>query len=48
MSYMSNSFKYEDEMLKEIFLSTTKYLPGEIILTDENFKIIFNNSKYAH
>ena len=48
MGYTSNSFKYEADMLKEIFLSTTKYLPGEIILTDENFKIIFNNSKYVN
>ncbi len=48
MSYTSNSLKYEAEMLKEIFLLTAKYLPGEIILTDKNFKITFNNSKYIN
>ena len=36
----------DTNILQEIFFQISKYANGEIIITDENFNIIFHNTKY--
>lgn len=44
---LSSSVVYRDNgIMQEIFFQISKYLRGEIIITDENFNIIFHNTKY--
>ncbi len=38
--------KFDDEIMRVIFLQVSKYSDDEIILTDENFNIVFHNSKF--
>lgn len=36
----------ETEFLKEAFINVSKYSSGDVIITDEKFNILFQNSKY--
>lgn len=46
MNPIQNISNKETEFIKEAFNCVLKYSSGEIIITDEKFNIIFQNSKY--
>lgn len=47
MRVISNFLMQDDEILLEVFLQISKYGNNEIIVTDENFNVIYHNSKYT-
>ena len=46
MVLSSSVFYRDNEIMQEIFFQVSKYSNGEIIITDDNFNIIFHNTKY--
>lgn len=46
MNFYSSVFNHDTEIMQEVFFQISKYSNGEIIITDENFNIIFHNTKY--
>ncbi len=46
MSFISDCFYKNSDMLQSIFSQISKYTSGEILITDERFNIIFQNSKF--
>ena len=46
MDFSSILFSKNNEILKEAFTHISKYSSGEIIITDEKFNILFQNSRY--
>ena len=47
MKFLSKNILQDSDLLKEIFLSLSKYSENEIILTDEKFNLIFHNTKHS-
>lgn len=47
MNLTPNFPNKETEFIKEAFVNVSKYSSGEIIITDEKFNILFQNSKYV-
>ena len=47
MNFILNFQNKEVEFIKEAFINVSKYSSGEIIITDEKFNILFQNSKYV-
>ncbi len=46
MNFNTNVFKRDIDIMQEVVLHISKYNNNEIIITDDKFNIIFQNSKY--
>lgn len=46
MNFSSCVFYYDKEIMQEVFFQISKYSSTEIIITDEDFNIVFHNTKY--
>ncbi len=46
MNSLLNLSNEETQFIKEAFLNVSKYSSGEVIVTDEKFNILFQNTKY--
>lgn len=47
MSFQSDTICANSEMLRETIIQIAKYSLGDIIISDENFNIIFNNAQFT-
>ena len=47
MNFTTPIFYKDSEIIQEVFSHISKYSTGEIIVTDEKFNILFQNTKYS-